>query len=125
MSLRPSLLDPLFAPATSLPGVGPKIAPALDRLVGEPGRPARVIDLVFHFPQGTIRHDKAGTIVDATVGQPVTVAGRVTAHRPPPPGRARAPYRVLMEDETGDVTIVFFNWPRPRIEQVLPVGGRR
>ncbi len=125
MSLRPSLLDPLFAPASSLPGVGPKIAPALDRLVGEPGRPARVIDLVFHFPQGTIRHDKAGTIAEAPVGQPVTVAGRVTAHRPPPPGRARAPYRVLMEDETGDVTIVFFNWPRPRIEQVLPVGARR
>ena len=38
MSLRPSILDPLFAPASTLPGVGPKIAPLLDRLLGEPGR---------------------------------------------------------------------------------------
>jgi len=50
MSLRPSVLDPLFAPASALPGVGPKIAPLLDRLLGETGRPARVIDLLFHLP---------------------------------------------------------------------------
>ena len=35
MSLRPSILDPLFAPANTLPGVGPKIAPLLDRLLGD------------------------------------------------------------------------------------------
>ena len=54
MSLRPSILDPLFAPANTLPGVGPKIAPLLDRLLGEPGKPARVADLLFHLP--TQRH---------------------------------------------------------------------
>ena len=54
MSLRPSLLDPLFAPAASLPGVGPKIAPLLDRLLGEPGGQARVVDLLFHLPHGGI-----------------------------------------------------------------------
>jgi ATP-dependent DNA helicase RecG len=124
MSLRPSLLDPLFAPATALPGVGPKIAPLLDRLLGEPGRPARVVDLLFHLPSGGISRDLKGSIADAPIGEPVTLAVNVVAHRPPPPGR-RVPYRVLVEDETGDVSLVFFNGQRPRLEKLLPVGERR
>ena len=63
MSLRPSQLDPLFAPAASLPGVGPKIAPLLDRLLGEPGRPARVADLLFHLPHGGIAREDRKSVV--------------------------------------------------------------
>jgi ATP-dependent DNA helicase RecG len=125
MSLRPSLLDPLFASVSTLPGVGPKVAPALDRLVGEHGQPARVLDLVFHLPSGSVSRGALGSVKDAPVGEPVTLAVKVTAHRPSPYARARAPYRVLVEDETGDVTLVFFNLPRQRIEQMLPMGARR
>src|SRR5215213_4564232 len=124
MSLRPSLLDPLFAPATSLAGVGPKIAPLLDRLLGEPDRPARVVDLLFHLPSGGVSREVKGSIADAPFGEPVTLAVTVVAHRPPPPGR-KAPYRVLVEDETGDVALVFFNGNRGRLEKLLPVGARR
>jgi ATP-dependent DNA helicase RecG len=124
MSLRPSLLDPLFAPATSLPGFGPKIAPLLERLLGEPDRPARVVDLLFHLPSGGISREMKGSIADAPYGEPVTIAVTVASHRPPPPGR-KAPYRVLVEDETGDVSLVFFNGHRGRLEKLLPVGARR
>lgn len=124
MSLRPSILDPLFAPANALPGVGPKIAPLLDRLVGEPGRPTRVMDLLFHLPSGGISREMKGSIADAPVGEPVTLSVTVVAHRPPPPGR-RAPYRILVEDETGDVTLVFFNGQKARLEKLLPIGERR
>ncbi|QFU16488.1 ATP-dependent DNA helicase RecG [Microvirga thermotolerans] len=124
MSLRPSILDPLFAPASTLPGVGPKIAPLLDRLLGEPGRPARVVDLLFHLPSGGIAREMKGSIADAPIGEPVTLAVTVAAHRPPPPGR-RAPYRILVEDETGDVVLVFFNGQKARLEKLLPVGQRR
>src|SRR3712207_6573610 len=125
MSLRPSRLDPLFAPATSLPGVGPKIAPLLDRLLGEAGRPARVVDLLFHLPHGGIARDLKGSIAAAPVGEPVTLAVTVAAHRAGPPGRSRAPYKVLVEDDTGDVTLVFFNAQRARLEKLLPKGARR
>ncbi|HEU4518382.1 MAG TPA: ATP-dependent DNA helicase RecG [Microvirga sp.] len=125
MALRPSLLDPLFAPAAALPGVGPKIAPLLDRLLGEPGRPARVLDLLLHAPTGGISRELKGSIADAPLGQPVTVSVTVAAHRPAPPGRARAPYKVLVEDETGDITLGFFNAPRARMEKLLPVGAQR
>src|SRR5919112_1970592 len=125
MSLRPSVLDPLFAPASSLPGVGPKIALLLDRLLGEAERPARVVDVLFHLPQGGISRERVGSIAEAPVGQPVTLAVTVTAHRPAPFGRAKAPYKVLAEDDSGDVTLVFFNMPPGRMEKLLPVGARR
>ena len=81
ISLRPSVLDPLFAPASSLPGVGPKIAPLLDRLLGETGRPARVIDLLFHLPYGGVSRDLKGSVTEAPVGEPVTLAVTVAAHQ--------------------------------------------
>ncbi|MCD6070655.1 MAG: ATP-dependent helicase RecG, partial [Microvirga sp.] len=124
MSLRPSILDPLFAPANTLPGVGPKIAPLLDRLLGEPGKPTRVADLLFHLPSSGISREMKGSVADAPVGEPVTLSVSVVAHRPPPPGR-RAPYRILVEDETGDVTLIFFNGQKARLEKILPVGERR
>jgi ATP-dependent DNA helicase RecG len=125
MSLRPSLLDPLFAPVTALPGIGPKVAPLLNRLLGEADRPARVVDLLLHLPEGGIARELKGSIAEAPVGDPVTVAATVVAHRPPPPGRAKAPYKVLIEDETGDITLVFFNASRGRMEKSLPMGTRR
>src|SRR5918993_1205343 len=124
MSLRPSILDPLFAPASTLPGVGPKIAPLLDRLLGEPGRSARVADLLFHLPSSGISREMKGSVADAPVGEPVTISVSVVAHRPPPPGR-RAPYRILVEDETGDVTLIFFNGQKARLEKIMRVGQPR
>lgn len=124
MSLRPSILDPLFSLAAGLPGVGPKIAPLLDRLLGEPGKPARVVDLLFHLPNSGISREMKGSIADAPVGEPVTLSVTVVAHRPPPPGR-RAPYRVVVEDETGEVSLIFFNGQKGRLEKLLPLGERR
>jgi ATP-dependent DNA helicase RecG len=126
MSLRPSRLDPLFAPLSSLPGIGPRIAPLLDRLLGPGnGEPARILDLLFHLPQGAVSRELKGTIAEAPVGEPVTLAVEVTAHRGPPPGRAKAPYKVLVEDQTGDVTLVFFNAQAARMQKLLPLGSRR
>jgi ATP-dependent DNA helicase RecG len=45
------------------------------------------------------------------------------AHRPPMLGK-RA-FRVLVEDGTGDISLVFFGMPRGRIEKMLPIGAHR
>jgi ATP-dependent DNA helicase RecG len=123
--MRPSLLDPLFAPITSLPGIGPKLAPLYDRLLGEADRPARVLDLVFHLPQSGIDRRTSGAIIEAPTGETATFAARVVEHRPAPPGKGRTPYRVLVEDETSDVSLVFFKADPGRIRQMLPVGEIR
>jgi ATP-dependent DNA helicase RecG len=122
--MRPSILDPLFAPATSLPGVGPKVGKLLDKLLGESDRGARVVDLLFHLPTGTIDRRRRAKIAEAPLDQIVMIEAQVVEHRAPPP-RARAPYKVLVEDETGDVLLVFFLANPAWIEKSLPVGARR
>jgi ATP-dependent DNA helicase RecG len=122
--MRPSLLDPLFAPLTSLAGVGPKLAPLFDRLIGQDGKPARVIDMLLHAPTGGIDRSLKASLSDAPWGEIVTVKVEVESHRPPPPGR-RAPYRVLVSDATADMELVFFNPREAQIRSMLPEGSTR
>ncbi len=123
--MRPFVLDPLFAPITSLPGVGPKMAVLYDKLLGAQDRPARVLDLLFHLPQSGIDRRSSGSILDAPIGEVATFAARVVEHRPAPTGKARLPYRVLVEDDSGDVSLVFFKADGGRMRQILPVGDVR
>ena len=66
-AMRPALLDPLFAPVSTLPGVGPKNAKLFDRLLGRADG-ARVIDLLFHLPQSVIDRRARPKIRDAVPG---------------------------------------------------------
>lgn len=123
--MRPSILDPLFAPATTLSGVGPKLGKALDKFLGDELRPARVIDLLFHLPTGAVDRRPSASIADAPIGEIATFSARVTEHRPTPAGKAKAPYRILVEDETGDVTLVFFHADVRHLLLTLPIGEYR
>jgi ATP-dependent DNA helicase RecG len=122
--MRPSILDPLFASATNLPGVGPKVGKLLDKLVGQGDSGARILDLLFHLPTGTIDRRHRAKIADAPLDQIVMIEAIVVEHRAPPP-RSRAPHKVLVEDETGDVLLIFFLANPAWIEKSLPVGERR
>jgi ATP-dependent DNA helicase RecG len=123
--LRPSILDPLFAPATALSGVGPKLGKLLDKFLGDESHDARVIDLLFHLPSGAVDRRPSESIAEAPIGEIATFAARVSEHRPPPPSKAKAPYRILVEDESGDVTLVFFRADVRHLLQTLPVGAYR
>ncbi len=130
--MRPHLLDPLFAPAASLAGVGPKIGKLLDRLLveasgqdaGHGTNHARIIDLLFHLPHATVDRRNRPKIAEAPLDQIVTIEAAVVAHYPPGP-RGKAPYKVLVEDETGDVMLVFFLANHQWIETSLPLGETR
>ncbi|MGW9328909.1 ATP-dependent DNA helicase RecG [Bosea sp. NPDC055594] len=123
--MRPSILDPLFAPATALSGVGPKLGKLLDKFLGDESHDARVIDLLFHLPSGAVDRRPSESIAEAPIGEIATFAARVSEHRPPPPSKAKAPYRILVEDESGDVTLVFFHADVRHLLQTLPVGAYR
>ncbi len=122
--MRPSLLDPLFAPAGSLPGIGPKNAKLFDRLLGKP-EGARVVDVLFHLPYATIDRRARPKIRDAVPDTIVTIEAKVTEHHEPPNARSRAPFKVLVEDETGDVELVFFLANHAWVRSRLPVGATR
>jgi len=123
--MRPKILNPLFAPIRSLQGIGPKLAPLFDRLLAPQGSEARLVDILLHLPHDAVDRRLSGRLSDSVAGQSGTFEIRVLAHKPSPPGRARVPYRVFVEDETGDMALVFFNAQRARIESMLPVGSIR
>jgi ATP-dependent DNA helicase RecG len=122
--MRPSLLNPLFASAASLPGVGPKTAKLLDRLLAGDAGETRALDLLFHLPHAAIDRRNRPKIADAPLDTIVTLEARVVEHRPPGP-RSKAPYKVLVEDETGDVLLIFFLANHGWIEKSLPPGATR
>jgi ATP-dependent DNA helicase RecG len=118
--MRPAILDPLFAPLTSLKGIGPKLAKPFGRLLDRPE--PRVIDILFHLPHSAIdrrARPKLGEVHPDTIA---TVKVTVERHLP---GRGRAPYKIVASDETNTIEIVYFNVPRERIEKMLPVGAIR
>lgn len=122
--MRPSLLNPLFAPVTSLPGVGPKQDKLLQYLLSRNETP-RLVDLLLHLPSQVIDRRARPKIRDAAVGTMVTLEVTVDRHRPPPPRNARAPYLVYASDDTGDVVLTFFRAKPGYVEKLLPVGEKR
>jgi ATP-dependent DNA helicase RecG len=123
--MRPPLLDPLFAALTALSGVGPKLEKLFRRLLGRDDTPARVLDLLFHLPSGTIDRRARPLLRDVVPGSVVTVAVTVDRHRPSPPNRPRAPYRIATYDDSGTLTLTFFSARRDYLEKLFPVGELR
>lgn len=123
--LRPASLDAFFAPLEKLAGIGPKLAELYARLLGKDEHPPRVLDLLFHLPVDLVDRSLSPTISAAPMEGIVTIKATVEAHKPAPPGRSRAPARVMVGDDTGDVTLVFFRLPQKQIESMLPLGATR
>ncbi|WP_096702850.1 ATP-dependent DNA helicase RecG [Magnetospirillum sp. 15-1] len=116
--MRPQVLFPLFVPVTSLPGIGPRLAPLYQRLVGE-----KVLDMLWHLPTGVIDRRFAPKIAEAPHGKVATLTLRVDAHFPS--SSPKRPYRVRMADETGFLHLVFFHGREDWLRKQLPEGEIR
>jgi len=115
--MRPEILFPLFAPADTLKGVGPKIAPLVERAAG-----SLVRDLVFLPPADLIERRRA-KVEDAREGEVQTFAVTIDAHMPPP--RYDLPYRIRAVDETGFIFLSWFKGHGPHLQRQHPVGAAR
>jgi ATP-dependent DNA helicase RecG len=122
--MRPPLLNPLFAPVTSLGGVGPKQDRLFRYLLGRDETP-RLVDLLLHLPASVIDRRARPKIRDAVPGTVVTLEVTVGRHRPTPSRNARAPHLVYASDETGDVVLTYFRAQPGYVEKLLPVGSKR
>lgn len=122
--MRPSLLDPLFAPVTALDGIGPKVATLIEKIVAADltNRSARVGDLVFLLPSSVIDRRNRPGIALAPEGAIVTLEVRVDRHQPAPRGNKSAPYRVYAHDDTGEIALTFFHAHAAWLEKALPEG---
>src|SRR5476649_1642525 len=122
--MRPVLLNPLFAPVTSLAGVGPKQDRLLRYLLGRDETP-RLVDLLLHLPASVIDRRARPKIRDVVPGTVVTLEVTVDRHRPTPARNARAPHLVYTSDDTGDVVLTYFRAQPGYVEKLLPVGSKR
>ncbi|MGQ0663569.1 MAG: ATP-dependent DNA helicase RecG [Pseudomonadota bacterium] len=120
--MRPEILYPLFAAATTLPGVGPRIGKLIERAAGGP-EGAKVVALLWHLPTGVVDRRFAPKIAAAPEGRIATLTLHVEAHKPP--HNPRQPYKVLCRDDTGVIDLVFFHAHRDYLEKALPVGAIR
>ncbi|RAU22559.1 ATP-dependent DNA helicase RecG [Paramagnetospirillum kuznetsovii] len=116
--MRPDCLNPLFAPVTALPGVGPRMAPLYEKLAG-----AKVVDLLWHLPSGVIDRRYCPKVADAPDGKVATLVVEVDAHYPS--DSPKRPYRVRLSDETGFLHLVFFHGREDWLRKQLPVGETR
>src|SRR6202047_2862999 len=122
--MRPALLNPLFAPVTSLSGVGPKQDKLFRYLLGREDTP-RLVDLLLHLPASVIDRRARPKIRDAVPGTVVTLEIIVDGHRPTPGRNPRAPHLVYASDDTGDVVLTYFRAKPDYVEKLLPVGSKR
>jgi len=120
MALRPTVLNPLFASADTLPGVGPKIFKLVEKLAGP-----HVIDLIWHLPSSLVDRRFSPKVGDAPAGKICTLEVEVLAHTPPPTRASRLPYKVICGDDTGRITLTFFHAQGDYLERTLPVGETR
>jgi ATP-dependent DNA helicase RecG len=126
--MRPPQLAPLFATVRALKGVGPRIEGMLNKLVAprQASAHARAIDLLWHLPVGLIDRAIVPSIAEAEVGALATLEVTVAEHRPGGGRRgARAPYKILVEDPTGALELVYFKADPSYLKRLLPIGENR
>ena len=125
--MRPAFLNPLFASAQTLTGIGPRLILLLKKCLALPPGVSepRVIDVLWHMPAGVIDRRSQPQLASAVPGTIVTLELRVLKHKPSPRGNTKAPYKVTCEDDTGRIDLVFFHAEHKFIEKQLPVGEIR
>jgi ATP-dependent DNA helicase RecG len=116
--MRPPSLTPLFAQVTSLPGIGPRLGKLVERLTGP-----LVVDLLWHLPFAVIDRRHAPEIAEAQAGTVATITVTVDEHIVP--RNPRQPYRVWCSDETGRLSLTYFNGREDYLKKLLPPGERR
>ena len=116
--MRPQVLYPLFEPVTALPGIGPRLGGLIERVAGE-----KIVDLLWHLPAGLVDRRASSPVADAEPGQLLTLTLTVGSHQKP--GRRGLPWRIRCFDDSGELTLVYFNAKADWLEKQFPAGETR
>ena len=116
--MRPEILNPLFAEADALKGVGPQVAKLLKRL-----ELTRVVDVLYHLPTGAIERIQAPSASAALLGRNVIL--ELTPYQTRENRSGRGPMRVFASDSEGNtISLIYFNNPG-WAKRSLPMGEVR
>lgn len=117
--MRPEILFSLFAEISTLKGIGSKTVKLLQNLLSG----SKIVDLAFHLPAGIIDRSYRPRLKDAVLGRICTLRVKVIEHIAPK--TRQQPYRVLVSDGSGEMTLIFFKVYADSIAKNLPVGAVR
>jgi len=117
--MRPQILFPLFAPITSLKGIGPRLGPLYKRLCGE-----HIVNLLWHLPVGAIDRSYSPELKYADKDRVVTLALDIVEHAPPPARKPNLPYRIVGTDGTDQVIINYFNVKGDYLGKLYPTDRK-
>ena len=113
--MRPSVLFPLFAGITTLKGVGPKLAPLYERLLG-----SKIVDILWHLPIGVIDRTYSPQLRYAEKGRVATLTLKVMEHAPS--ASKGKPYRIIATDDTDDITLTYFTAKGDYLTKLFPTN---
>lgn len=116
--MRPEILFPLFMKTTALNGLGEKSAKLLEKLTGD-----KIADMLWHLPSGIVDRSYRPKLAQAVPGNICTLRVKIVEHAAP--AKKSQPYKVIAEDETGQIIISFFKAYPDSIQKNLPVGEIR
>ena len=117
--MRPEILYPLFADINTLKGVGERTHKLLANLVNGD----KIVNLLWHLPSNIIDRTYSPRLNNVIAGRICTIAVKVVEHIPPK--TSKQPYRVIVEDETDQLTLIFFKVYAQSITKALPIGSTR
>jgi ATP-dependent DNA helicase RecG len=116
--MRPEILNPLFADVEALKGVGPQVSKLLKRL-----GLARVVDVLFHLPTGSIERLRVPAASADVLGRNIIVD--LTPFEIRESRSGRGPMRVFASDGGGNtISLIYFNNPG-WAKRSVPIGQLR
>lgn len=113
---RPEILFPCFAQLMSLQGIGPRTADIMAKRIG-----SFAIDLAFYFPVSLIDRSASPDINAITDGQIVTVSITIRS-LDIPMGRQSRPARIVGENDTGRIELIYFRAKADYLKSLYAVG---
>lgn len=107
-----------FEPLSRLTGIGPKLAEKVQALIGGD----RLVDLAFYQPNRWVDRSLKSSFDLLIEGEVQTVCGEIQSFE----GAARGSkvQKVRLSDETGFLTLVFFNSNTDYLKRQFPIGQR-
>lgn len=117
--MRSEILNPLFCSIDTLKGVGSRYLKSVSNLIGG----SKIIDLLWHLPYNIIDRTYSCPLKDVVSGRIWTGVVNVSKHLEPK--TKKQPYRVICEDETGDITLNFFKYYKDSLKKQLPINEKK
>ena len=116
--MRPQILNPLFSNIENLKGIGSKNLKLLSRLCGD-----KIVDLMWHLPYNVIDRTYCECLKTAKPNKIWTGIVRIKEHIVPP--TKKQPYKVVVTDETAELTLNFFKYYKDSLQKMLPVNSQK